>query len=77
MYDFLYEPSYSVKLHMLSTYLHCFYSIKLDCLVYVQDTLFDEFVVAHILGWWGKAVRFTWHWVQSEIIRFLEGSEFQ
>ncbi|WVZ99529.1 hypothetical protein U9M48_044808 [Paspalum notatum var. saurae] len=22
----------------------------------IYDTLFDEFVVAHILGWWGKAV---------------------
>jgi hypothetical protein len=22
----------------------------------MQDTLFDEFVIAHILGWWGKAI---------------------
>jgi hypothetical protein len=22
----------------------------------VWDTLFDEFVIAHILGWWGKAI---------------------
>uniref|UniRef100_A0A0E0N0V2 CDP-diacylglycerol--serine O-phosphatidyltransferase n=1 Tax=Oryza rufipogon TaxID=4529 RepID=A0A0E0N0V2_ORYRU len=22
----------------------------------IQETLFDEFVIAHVLGWWGKAV---------------------
>ncbi len=22
----------------------------------MQDTLFDEFVIAHVLGWWGKAI---------------------
>ncbi|MCI21631.1 phosphatidylserine synthase 2-like, partial [Trifolium medium] len=22
----------------------------------VYETLFDEFVVAHIIGWWGKAI---------------------
>lgn len=21
-----------------------------------QETLFDEFVLAHIIGWWGKAI---------------------
>lgn len=23
---------------------------------YFQETLFDEFVPAHIIGWWGKAI---------------------
>ncbi|CAB4265117.1 unnamed protein product [Prunus armeniaca] len=33
-----------------------------DCRIYLpenpkkQETLFDEFVVAHIVGWWGKAI---------------------
>ncbi|KAG9139240.1 hypothetical protein Leryth_011257 [Lithospermum erythrorhizon] len=42
-------------------------SYGVDCRIYVanqpanrfknvHDTLFDEFVVAHILGWWGKAI---------------------
>ncbi|RAL40221.1 unnamed protein product [Cuscuta campestris] len=42
-------------------------SYGVDCRIYipesrtnkfknVYDTLFDEFVVAHILGWWGKAI---------------------
>jgi hypothetical protein len=22
----------------------------------MQETLFDEFVIAHTLGWWGKAI---------------------
>lgn len=22
----------------------------------IRDTLFDEFVIAHTLGWWGKAI---------------------
>lgn len=23
---------------------------------FLQDTVLDEFVIAHVLGWWGKAI---------------------
>jgi hypothetical protein len=26
------------------------------CLQAIKDTVFDEFVIAHTLGWWGKAL---------------------
>lgn len=26
------------------------------CVLLVQDTLFDEFVIAHVLGWYAKAI---------------------
>ncbi|CAA6665448.1 unnamed protein product [Spirodela intermedia] len=57
-----------------------------DCRVYVPDnpksrfvnvyeTLFDEFVLAHILGWWGKAIMIRNHlllWVLSIGFELME-----
>jgi hypothetical protein len=34
----------------------------------IHDTVFDEFVVAHTLGWWGKALiirNYTMLWVPA------------
>ncbi|CAI0431839.1 unnamed protein product [Linum tenue] len=42
---------------------------------FVQDTLFDEFVLAHIFGWWGKAILIRNQpllWVLSVGFEFLE-----
>lgn len=41
----------------------------------VYDTLFDEFVVAHVLGWWGKAIMIRSQpllWVLSVGFEFME-----
>ncbi|BAD82153.1 Phosphatidylserine synthase I-like [Oryza sativa Japonica Group] len=33
-----------------------FQNYQRDHMVLTAETLFDEFVIAHVLGWWGKAV---------------------
>ena len=41
----------------------------------ITGTLFDEFVVAHTLGWWGKAVilrNYPMLWVLSVGFEFME-----
>lgn len=43
---------------------HCFFTFCINnfkgihvlASPYFQETLFDEFVPAHIIGWWGKAI---------------------
>lgn len=44
----------------------------------LQDTLFDEFVLAHIFGWWGKAIMFRNQpllWVLSIGFELMEVSD--
>lgn len=45
----------------------------------LQDTLFDEFVLAHIIGWWGKAIMIRNQpllWVLSIGFEFMEVTAF-
>ncbi|KAG9146643.1 hypothetical protein Leryth_019676 [Lithospermum erythrorhizon] len=42
-----------------NVYVCCMQIVSQKYLIYrslFQDTLFDDFVVAHVLGWWGKAI---------------------
>ena len=60
MYDFFtHQPNF--LFHSIFLYVFkkktCFYVLQLlNCLRLFQERLFDEFVLAHIFGWWGKAI---------------------
>lgn len=88
MYDFSSQPSpqpisFLLPAFLVSDVYRCKTDMSRahelsDLFHILQDTLFDEFVLAHIFGWWGKAIMFRNQpllWVLSIGFELMEVSD--